>query len=103
MVEDTAWHPVMQEQSSTWSPATRTILRTFLGSPLKLWASVGHWLIWHFNLDLYTKNQKPRVRSPLTGGEGKVSANDGSEEQLKIDQQATDNSANTMSLCGCVR
>jgi len=61
LVEDTAWHPVMQEQSSTWSPATRTILRTFLGSPLKLWASVGHWLIWHFNLDLYTKNQKPRV------------------------------------------
>lgn len=61
LVDDTAWHPVLPEQAETWDPVSRFVLRTFLGSPLKLWASVGHWLIWHFNLDLYTEKQKPRV------------------------------------------
>ena len=37
------------------------LYKFFLGSPLKLWASVGHWAIWHFNLDLYTEKQRPRV------------------------------------------
>jgi hypothetical protein len=36
-------------------------LQVFLGSPLKLWASVGHWWIWHFDLAKYTEKQKPRV------------------------------------------
>ena len=62
-MDDTAWHPVLAEQAETWDPVTRFVLRTFLGSPLKLWASVGHWLIWHFDLSLYTEKQKPRVRS----------------------------------------
>lgn len=35
--------------------------QVFLGSPLKLWASVGHWWIWHFDLAKYTEKQKPRV------------------------------------------
>ena len=35
--------------------------QTFLGSPLKLWASVGHWAIWHFDLNKYTEKQRPRV------------------------------------------
>lgn len=33
-----------------WSPLERTLYTTFLGTPLKLWASVGHWWIWHFDL-----------------------------------------------------
>lgn len=37
------------------------LARLFLGSPLKLWASVGHWAIWHFDLNKYTEKQKPRV------------------------------------------
>ena len=61
LVEDTAWHPVPREQEEQWGPVARFVYRTFLGSPLKLWASVGHWLIWHFDLDLYTEKQKPRV------------------------------------------
>lgn len=40
-------------------PALRA--QVFLGSPLKLWASVGHWWIWHFDLSKYTEKQKPRV------------------------------------------
>ena len=39
------------------------LFKTFLGSPLKLWASVGHWLIWHFDLGKFSENQKPRVRA----------------------------------------
>lgn len=60
-MEDTAWHPIPKEQAEKWNPAARFLFRTFLGSPLKLWASVGHWAIWHFDLSLYTEKQKPRV------------------------------------------
>lgn len=61
LVEDTAWHPVMREEIAKWSPGARAVYEFFLGTPLKLWASVGHWWIWHFDLSLYTEKQKPRV------------------------------------------
>lgn len=61
LVEDTAWHPVMRTEVEKWTPAQSTLYKTFLGSPLKLWASVGHWWIWHFDLSKYTEKQKPRV------------------------------------------
>jgi omega-6 fatty acid desaturase (delta-12 desaturase) len=61
LVEDTAWHPVMPTEVEKWSPWQSTLYKTFLGSPLKLWASVGHWWIWHFDLNKYTEKQKPRV------------------------------------------
>ena len=38
-----------------------SVYKTFLGSPLKLWASVGHWALWHFDLNKYTEQQRPRV------------------------------------------
>ena len=60
LVEDTAWHPIGKDELQSWSPQQKTIFKMFLGSPLKLWASVGHWWLWHFNLDLYTEKQKPR-------------------------------------------
>jgi len=41
------------------------VYKTFLGSPLKLWASVGHWAIWHFDLNKYTEQQRPRVLASL--------------------------------------
>lgn len=62
LVEDTAWHPVMEaelEGLSTGTPGA--LLKLFLGSPLKLWASVGHWWIYHFDTTKYTEEQKPRV------------------------------------------
>ncbi len=63
LVEDTAWHPIPKAEVEKWGPTQAFLYKTFLGSPLKLWASVGHWLIWHFNLDLYTEKQRPRVRA----------------------------------------
>ena len=65
LVEDTAWHPVPKAEADKWGPTQSLVYKTFLGSPLKLWASVGHWLIWHFNLDLYTEKQRPRARPGL--------------------------------------
>ena len=61
LVEDTAWHPVPKAEAESWGPVKGALYKFFLGSPLKLWASVGHWAIWHFNLGLYTEKQKPRV------------------------------------------
>jgi hypothetical protein len=66
LVEDTAWHPVGKAELQNWSPTQRAIFKIFLGSPLKLWASVGHWWLWHFNLDLYTPKQRPRVCGGLS-------------------------------------
>eukprot|EP00878_Enallax_costatus_P026533 GHUV01028478.1.p1 GENE.GHUV01028478.1~~GHUV01028478.1.p1 ORF type:complete len:181 (-),score=55.38 GHUV01028478.1:2551-3093(-) len=68
LVEDTAWHPVMRTEIEKWGPVQSTLYKTFLGSPLKLWASVGHWWIWHFDLSKYTEKQRPRVSSRARGG-----------------------------------
>jgi omega-6 fatty acid desaturase (delta-12 desaturase) len=51
----------MPTEIAKWSPTQKWLYQTFLGSPLKLWASVGHWWIWHFDLAKYTEKQRPRV------------------------------------------
>ena len=56
------WHPVPAEEWKGMRGLRAVVFKTFLASPLKLWASVGHWALWHFNLNLYTEKQKPRVR-----------------------------------------
>ena len=61
LVEDTAWHPVTDEALANWNAPTRWLFKIFLGTPLKLWASVGHWALWHFDLSKYTPKQHPRV------------------------------------------
>ena len=37
--------------------ASQAFYQFFLGSPLKLWASIGHWWIWHFDLSKYSEAQ----------------------------------------------
>ena len=49
-MEDTAWHPVEREKMEKWNPVEAAIYKFFLGTPLKLFASIGHWWIWHFDL-----------------------------------------------------
>lgn len=58
---DNAWHPMDKEAVANWNPVLRAVYQAFLGTPLKLWASIGHWWIEHFDLDKYTEVQKPRV------------------------------------------
>ena len=63
LVEDTAWHPVMAEEVSEWGDSPKgKIFKFFLGTPLKLWASVGHWALWHFDISKFTQRQRARVR-----------------------------------------
>ena len=59
--DDTAWHPVMREEWESWPRPLRAVLGVVLGSPLKLFASIGHWMQWHFNLSLYSEKQRPKV------------------------------------------
>lgn len=61
LVEDTAWHPVMPEDLGKFEGLKGTLYKSVLGSPLKCFASIGHWLLWHFDLNKYTDRQKPRV------------------------------------------
>lgn len=65
LVEDTAWHPVSKDELEQWKGTFKGwLFKTFLGSPLKSWASVGHWLIWHFDLSKYSDKQQDRVSTP---------------------------------------
>jgi omega-6 fatty acid desaturase (delta-12 desaturase) len=65
LVEDTAWHPIQAEEVAEWGPVAGLIYKVFLGSPLKLFASIGHWAVWHFDLSKYTEGQRPRVLTSL--------------------------------------
>lgn len=66
LVEDTAWHPVSKQELTEWKGTFKGwLFKTFLGSPLKSWASVGHWLIWHFDLSKYSEKQQDRVKISL--------------------------------------
>lgn len=51
----------MESETKKWDATTASLFRIFLGSPLKLWASIGHWAIWHFDLNKFTEKQRPRV------------------------------------------
>jgi hypothetical protein len=46
----------------TSSARAGRVVKGFLGSPFKLFASIFHWLIWHFDPSKYTKSQMPKVR-----------------------------------------
>ena len=70
-MEDTAWHPVGEKEMDNWSPTAAAVFKFFLGTPLKLWASVGHWAIWHFDLNKYTEKQRPRVSGRWGGRRGR--------------------------------
>ena len=63
LVEDTAWHPMTEESLKAFedNKVAGALFKAFLGTPLKLWASVGHWALWHFDLKKYTEKQHPRV------------------------------------------
>lgn len=61
--DDTAWHPVMKSEAADLdnSGLFGKVTKGFLGSPLKLFASIFHWLIWHFDASKFKKHQMPRV------------------------------------------
>lgn len=70
LVEDTAWHPMMKEQLENMPGPAKAFYKFFLGSPFKLWASIGHWWIWHFDLNKYTEAQVGAGDRGGMGGRG---------------------------------
>ena len=65
LVEDTAWHPVMADEVKEWGNGVKgSIFKFFLGTPLKLWASVGHWALWHFDINKFDEKYHKRVKHP---------------------------------------
>ncbi|KAE8126088.1 hypothetical protein FH972_020834 [Carpinus fangiana] len=63
LCEDTAWHPVWKEEFDT-SPVLRKA--SILGyGPFRAWMSIGHWLIWHFNLNKFRPSEVKRVKISL--------------------------------------
>lgn len=64
LVEDTAWHPVVKEEYDEFPNWLQLSLRLAMG-PLRPWASIGHWLGWHFNLDNFRPSERQRVKISL--------------------------------------
>lgn len=65
LVEDTAWHPVVEEELEEMHPFIRAATKTILSTPIKFFASILHWTKWHFDLSLYKKSEKPRVATSI--------------------------------------
>lgn len=61
--EDTAWHPVLKEEFDS-SPLLRKAIIYGYG-PIRPWMSIGHWLIWHFDLSKFRPNEVKRVKISL--------------------------------------
>eukprot|EP01023_Acetabularia_acetabulum_P043447 TRINITY_DN433_c0_g1_i4.p1 TRINITY_DN433_c0_g1~~TRINITY_DN433_c0_g1_i4.p1 ORF type:complete len:420 (-),score=52.73 TRINITY_DN433_c0_g1_i4:211-1470(-) len=58
---DTAWLPVTWEFLDRMGPVQAFFFKYFLGTPLKLFASIGHWILLHFDITKYNKKQRPAV------------------------------------------
>jgi len=61
---DNAWQPFQKEYYNSASELERWIMRTIKG-PAWWFASVGHLVMKHFSLDLFTPEQQPKVRLSL--------------------------------------
>ena len=59
--EDTAWHPLTKEDLKEFGPVLWSVYSVFMASPLKCWASIGHWMAYHFDRKKFTERQMPRV------------------------------------------
>ncbi|XWS70397.1 hypothetical protein CRYUN_Cryun03dG0044800 [Craigia yunnanensis] len=53
--EDTAWHPVWEEEFET-SPFLRKAI-IFGYGPFRSWMSIAYWLIWHFDVNKFRPNE----------------------------------------------
>eukprot|EP00475_Leptophrys_vorax_P025466 TRINITY_DN3567_c0_g1_i1.p1 TRINITY_DN3567_c0_g1~~TRINITY_DN3567_c0_g1_i1.p1 ORF type:complete len:476 (+),score=13.66 TRINITY_DN3567_c0_g1_i1:77-1429(+) len=64
LVEDTAWHPMIPSMYKRMDPTTRTLMQIGMG-PLRFLASIGHWLVYHFDLGKFRPSELPRVKTSL--------------------------------------
>lgn len=59
--KDTGWHPVMVESAEEGTPFYN-MLRVTLGTPVKLWLSIVHWLKLHFHPKNFSASQLRKVQ-----------------------------------------
>jgi omega-6 fatty acid desaturase (delta-12 desaturase) len=64
LIADTAWHPVMKNEYKSAPSSVKTGLQLGMG-PLRFVASIGHWLVYHFDLKKFRPSEKPRVKISL--------------------------------------
>lgn len=64
LVYDTAWHPVMPKEYENMPALGKVGLQIGMG-PLRFLASIGHWLVYHFDLKKYRPSQHTRVKISL--------------------------------------
>ncbi|BBN09957.1 acyl-lipid omega-6 desaturase (Delta-12 desaturase) [Marchantia polymorpha subsp. ruderalis] len=64
LVEDTAWHPVMRKEWENYPKPLKSFMEWGMG-PLRPWASIGHWALWHFDLKKYRPSEQNRVKTSL--------------------------------------
>lgn len=51
----------MDSNRKEWSNTALKLYILFMASPLKCWASIGHWMYYHFDRNKFTEKQMPRV------------------------------------------
>lgn len=59
--KDTGWHPIPKQHEFKGNSAMEIALRAVIGTPLKLWLSLYHWMLHHFRLELFLPHQTKRV------------------------------------------
>ncbi|PIA45769.1 hypothetical protein AQUCO_01600190v1 [Aquilegia coerulea] len=60
---DTAWHPPYKNEFQSSTPLRKAMI--FGYGPLRTFMSIGHWLIWHFNLEKFRPSEIKRVKISL--------------------------------------
>lgn len=64
LVEDTAWHPMIPGMYKRMDSTTKILFQIGMG-PLRFLASIGHWLVYHFDLGKFRASEIPRVKVSL--------------------------------------
>lgn len=61
---DTAWQPFTPPQFDKGGPVAQLLMRAAMG-PFWWLASIGHWLIWHFDVSKYRTSEQGKVKISL--------------------------------------
>ncbi|TQD82908.1 hypothetical protein C1H46_031572 [Malus baccata] len=63
LVEDTAWQPVFKDEFDSSAIFRQAIIYGY--GPLRPWMSIAHWMIVHFNLNMFRPSELKRVKISL--------------------------------------
>ncbi|KAG6557370.1 hypothetical protein Mapa_001300 [Marchantia paleacea] len=64
LIMDTAWQPFRPHQYDRSPPSAKALMEAMMG-PFWWAASVGHWLLWHFDLNKFRPQERAKVKVSL--------------------------------------